>query len=214
MQLFLHTMEKVRIINGSQEWTGTPSEFQAFEPGYPGLPTLTQSPAVTRYCTPDWKYIEAANGSKTPDMFDALPYCANIANYLGARAVLWIHYDLIPQQGGIMMQADGVPLLGNTTADVLRIVATVRIGQEPEAPIVEQLTQGFPIRMCYKDGAEAFIKFILPASPGVFQIDLCFDGKQPVRYQLFDSDFQAIDMGGVTYAVQQVTPLKIDVYEP
>lgn len=214
MQLFLHTHTRIRILNGDQEWTGTPDEFRRCEPEYPGLPILTQAPAVIRYQTPEWKYIEDVNGGKHPDVFNALPYCANIAAYIMPTPIVWIHHTLTAQAGAVIFQPDGVPLLRNVADDVLRITSTVRASADHDSPIIDQLQQAFPIRVCYCDGREAFIKLVSPIAPGVYQYDLSFFDKLPVRHRLFDSTFTAVEVDGVTYAFQQVTPLIIDVYEP
>lgn len=212
MKLFLHTLQRVRILNGDLEWSGTPAEFLVLEPEYPGLPTLSTAPAVLRYCTPEWSYVEDSNGTKHTNTVDCLDYCDKVADYIGAAATLWIHYDFSVQSGFIPFQSDGVPLVQVGGACVLRVTATVRATDDPESAVVEQLNQGFPIRMCYKDGREAFIRLVSPVTPGVFQVDLGFENEMPVRHRLFDADFQAVELDGVTYAIKQVTPLIIDAY--
>jgi len=194
------------------------SEFVAMEPDYVPVP----SDAV-RIWRESFQCLQA-RGNQAGDPFythDRLArYCANIAAYQAAYAdfhaapALWIHYDYLPQSETIIMQADGVPLMRNISDDVLRIIATIRVAADPDAAIVEQITQSFPIRMCYRDGSEAFIRLVAPVAPGTFQIDLSFENERPVRYQLFDKDFMPIEIDGATFACQQVTPLIIDVYKP
>lgn len=70
MEFFLHNSTRIRIINGALEWQGTPAQFQALEPEYPGLPTG----ATVRYQTDDLSYYEDADG-RHEDTFDALQYC-------------------------------------------------------------------------------------------------------------------------------------------
>jgi len=102
MRLFLHTLSKIRIINGDQEWAGTPDAFAALEPGYPGLPLLTQSPALVRYWTPEWSYVEAANGQKHPNTVDCAVFCDNVATYPGATT------PTPPEDDGFFLDVDTV----------------------------------------------------------------------------------------------------------
>lgn len=88
MLYFLHTPDKVRIVNGALEWRGTPAAFQTLEPEYPGLP----SGATVRYQTVDLQYYEDATG-RHPDTIDCLGYCDQ--SYLTVLAAVKIdHNDL------------------------------------------------------------------------------------------------------------------------
>lgn len=70
MKLFLHTITKVRIVNGDLEWQGTPAAFLVLEPEYPGLPFG----ATVRYQTDDVQYYEDGDGRHT-DTVNCLGYC-------------------------------------------------------------------------------------------------------------------------------------------
>lgn len=84
MRFFLHTLTRIRVVNGSLEWSGTPAAFQALEPQYPGLP----SGALERYQTPDRQVYLDATGFH-PDTFDALPY--TLQNYLTVQPPPVLH---------------------------------------------------------------------------------------------------------------------------
>lgn len=203
---------------GDQQIACTRAEFAAIEPDYQPPP----DGAARIWSEPVQCLLKDGNQIADPWYTpERLAYfCGKIAQYADALdalsnpQTLWIHHELHQQSGSIIFQADGIPLMRNMAEDVLRVVSSVRVAADPASDVMIQLQQAFPIRMGYADGTEAFIKLITPASPGVYQYDLHFAGKAAVRYRVFDDSFASIDLSGVSYAFQQVTPLIIDVYEP
>jgi hypothetical protein len=124
----------------------------------------------------------------------------------------YIHFKIAQAAGTIYFQADGIPLLSNSAADILSIRAELHESQDPASPLIP-LAQAWPIRMRDEARNAAFIRIIPPQAPGIYAIDLSFEGKPAIRYRLYDDDFAIIAEGGNRYRLQMVTPLIIDVYE-
>jgi hypothetical protein len=140
MKFFLHTLTRIRIINGDQDFECQPDEFQTLEPEYPGLPILTQAPAIVRYQTPEWKYIEDSNGLKHPDTFDALPYCNNIADYVIEPPAIYVHPDLTK-----------LILCMNDPDDTIPFTITLRSGPASDDPVLP-ISATWPIMLRQKNG--------------------------------------------------------------
>lgn len=189
MKFFLHTPNRVRILNGDLEWTGTPAEFLLCEPDYPGLPILTQVPAVVRYQTPEWKYIEDSNGLKHPDTFDALPYCENIANYVVEPPAIWVH----TQQAKALLCA-------SDTNDTIPFSIAMRSGPNADDPLLP-ITANWPIMLRQKNGLamdNILISFIDGQASGAYT----YNEHLPLgEWYIDEADFTPVILGETVYVV-------------
>lgn len=77
MKYFLHAAGRIRVTSDTADWQGTPAEFAALEPDYPGLP----DGMALRYQTEERQYLQDANGVQFPDAFNALVYADNLPGY-------------------------------------------------------------------------------------------------------------------------------------
>lgn len=199
MKLFLHTSERIRIINGDLEWSGSPAEFLIKEPDYPGLPTLSEATAAIRYQTPDVQYIEDTTGVRHPDLFDALPYCDTVSTYLANDPAVYVH---------IVMS---VPLLiVNDPESCINAEITIRGTADPNDPALP-LTATWPINLRSKNGL-VIDNILIPFADGVALIAYYYQAGLPLgEYRIDESDFDRIDMGGMMYQVKMVNALRFTV---
>jgi hypothetical protein len=187
-------------MNGEQEWTGTPAEFQALEPAYPGLPVLTQAPAVVRYQTPEWKYLEDSNGLKHPDSFDALGYCDNIAGYVIDPPAIYVDADLAKQM-----------LCANDPNDTIPFTITLRTGPLPDDPIVP-VSSVWPIMLRQKNGL-AMDNILMTFVNGVCSGAYTYNGNIPLgEWYIDEQDFDAVTLGDLTFAVKLAAPCRFTIY--
>lgn len=200
MKLFLHTMQRVRIMNGEQEWTGTPDEFQQCEPDYPGLPVLTQAPAVTRYQTPEWKYIEDSMGKKHADTIDCLGYCDNIAAYVLEPPALWVHADLTKAL-----------LCASDPSDTIPFAIAMRMGPDAADPLAP-ISATWPIALRQKNGL-AMDNILLTFVDGQASGAYTYDDSLPLgEWYIDEQDFAAVPFGDRTYVVKLAHDVRFTVY--
>ena len=200
MRLFLQQQDTIRIINGIREWSGTLTEFQTLEPDYPGLPTLTQAPALVRYQTPEWKYLEDANTTRHPDNFDALPYCDRLATYVITQPTIWVHATLAKTL-----------LCASNPADTIPFTADLRLG-----PTVETLrlpiAATWPIMLRQKNGL-AMDNILVTFVDGHFAGAYTYNASLPLGEWYIDAqDFATVAFGGQTYQVQLAQPVRFTIY--
>lgn len=200
MKLFLHTLSRIRIINGDQEFECTPDEFQALEPDYPGLPVLTQSPAVTRYCTPEWSYVEDANGQKHTNTVDCLPYCDKIAGYTVERPAIWVHCDL------------SKPLLcASDPADTIPFTIDMRTGPDAADPLFP-ISETWPIALRQKNGL-AMDNILLSFVNGHASGNYTYDQSLPLGEWYIDAqDFALVPVGETIFEVKLAHDVRFTVY--
>lgn len=200
MKLFLHTTSKIRIINGDQEWQGTHAEFQAFEPEYPGLPVLSQAPAIARYQTPELKYIEDSNGARHPDLLiDCLSYCDNIGRYLVSLPTIYV--------SAVIAKA----LLCASEDDRIPFTVTLRAGPETDAAVLP-ISATWPIMLRQKNGL-AMDNILIAFVDGVFSGNYTYNPSIPLGEWFIDEqDFAAVTYGGQTYQVKLSAPIRFTVY--
>lgn len=200
MKFFLHTLAKIRIINGDLEWTGTPEHFQLVEPNYPGLPILTHSPAVIRYQTVDWKYIEDAAGAKHPDNVDALQYCDNIATYTPVNPCIYADVTL------------SKPLLcASNPTDTIPFTLAIRSGPLPTDPILP-ISAIWPIMLRQKNGL-AMDNILISVVNGEYAGAYTYDSSLPLgEWYIDEQDFALVPVGGVTYQVKLAAPARFTIY--
>jgi hypothetical protein len=200
MKLFLHTLSRIRIMHGDQEFVCTPDQFQALEPDYPGLPTLTHAPAVTRYQTAEWKYVEDSQGRKQADMFDALPYCDKIADYDVSPPAIWVH----PTQGKTLLCA-GDP------EDVIPFTISLRTGPTLDDPPVP-LTAMFPIMLRQKNGL-AMDNILVSFVDGQASGNYTHNPALPLgEWYIDEVDFDRLMIEGVDHVVKLVAPVRFTAY--
>jgi len=200
MKLFLHTLTRVRILNGDQEWTGSPDDFAILEPDYPGLPVLTQAPALVRYQTPEWKYIEDANGQKHPDTFNALVYCENIAAYVIEPPAIWVHTD---QQKALLCASN--PL------DTIPFTIDMRSGPTLDDPILP-MTAVWPIMLRQKNGL-AMDNILIAFTEGHASGAYTYNEHLPLgEWYIDESDFATVDLADVTHVVKLANPVRFTIY--
>lgn len=199
MRFFLHTTNRIRIVNGDQEWTGTPDEFQQHEPAYPGLPVLTNAPAVTRYQTPEWKYIEDSQGVKHADLFDALQYCDNLANYTPVIPSIYVKATLSKTLLCASDPNDSIPF-------TLMIVA----GPEETTPL--PITAIWPIMLRQKNGL-AMDNILIGVTNGEYAGAYTYDSSLPLgEWYIDEQDFTTVTMGETTFAVKLTAPVRFTIY--
>lgn len=201
MKFFLHTSNQIRIINGDQEWNGTPVEFQILEPEYPGLPVLTNAPAVVRYQTPEWKYIEDSQGAKHPDSFNALVYCDNIANYTPAISpAIYIHCTMTKAL-----------LCSNDPEDSIPFIASIRSGPLETDSLIP-ISATWPIMLRQKNGL-AMDNILIAFVDGAFAGDYTYNQAQPLgEWYLDEQDFATVTMGETPYRVKLADPVRFTIY--
>lgn len=199
MKLFLHTSDRIRIISGVTEWSGTPQEFQVKEPTYPGFPTLTQAPAVCRYQTQELKYIEDSAGGRHPDLFDALAYCENIAMYNTPAPAVYVHAIL------------STDILNISDPDAA-ISAEISIKATPD-PTGDDLPLSavWPINLRSKNGL-VMDNILIPFTQGYALIAYRYQEGLPLgEYRIDESDFDPVELAGVMYQVKLTAPVKFTV---
>lgn len=202
MKLFLHTLQRVRILNGDLEWTGTPAEFLTLEPDYPGLPTLSTAPAVLRYCTPEWSYVEDSNGTKHTNTFDCLPYCAKIADYLGAEpATIYAHVTL----------AKAILCANAPDGDSIPYAIDIREGPDDADPLVPH--DGiWPIPLRQANGL-AMDNILVSFSGGQAIGNYTHYAGLPLgQWYIDDADFARVLVEGEEKAVKLAQPVRFTVY--
>jgi hypothetical protein len=199
MKLFLHTFTRIRVINGDLEWSGTPNEFWALEPDYPGLPILTNAQAVCRYQSPELKYIEDANGNRHPDiMCDALPYCDKINTYVPGQSI-YVH-----------VQMSATQLNADDAAAHIDFTAQFRATEDPNGAILP-ISAGWLIKLRHESGqVDLFpINFINGECAYIYQHTA---GLPLGDWYLSESDFGLVTVGEQTYKVKLANPVRFAVY--
>lgn len=194
MKLFLHTMTRVRIINGDLEWSGTPAEFQALESQYPGLP----AGSTMRSQTPDLAYYEDSAGELHADTLNCLVYCDQVNTYLVTNCV-WVHValsaptlDVDDPQAVIQFEAHIKP-----TNDI----------SSPDLPVYES----WIIRPWHEAGERDALLF-------TFTNGACVDsytyreGVPLGDWYIREEDFNPITVGGSTYRVKLANVVKFTLY--
>lgn len=200
MKFFLHTSNQIRIINGDQEWNGTPVEFQILEPEYPGLPVLTNAPAVVRYQTVEWKYIEDSQGAKHPDSFNALVYCDNIAAYVPSSPCIYIHCAM-----------SKALLCSSDPNDTIPFIAAIRSGPLETDSLIP-ISATWPIMLRQKNGL-AMDNILVSFVAGEFSGDYTYNPSQPLgEWYLDEQDFISVTMGETTYQVKLADPVRFTIY--
>jgi hypothetical protein len=200
MKFFLHTSSKIRIINGDQEWTGTPEEFQQHEPAYPGLPILTNAPAVTRYQTPEWKYIEDAAGAKHPDNVDALQYCERIGSYRPVTPAIYVQVTL-----------SKVLLCASNPSDYIQFAAAIRSGPDAADPVLP-IDAVWPIMLRQKNGL-AMDNILVTFNQGLYAGNYTYNATLPLgEWYVDEQDFAPVTSGDTTYQVKLSAPVRFTIY--
>lgn len=193
MKLFLHTLTKIRIINGDREWQGTPAEFQAREPQYPGLP----AGATVRYQTPDLQYYEDASGRR-PDTLDCLIYCDQIQNYLVSGCV-WVHVFL-----------SAITLNIDDPQAIIEFSAHIKATSDPNGPDLP-VSQSWIIRPWHEQSERdaLLIEFV----NGACTYPYTYHAGLPLGdWFIREEDFLPITVGSDTYRVALAQSVKFTLY--
>jgi len=206
MRLFLHTLSRIRIISGDLDFECTPDQFQALEPDYPGLPTLTQAPAVCRYWTPEWSYVEDSNGVKHPNTHDCAAYCDKIAEYAPLLPVLTVSLSITGGDGrdvpGIVRGVSGQDSLA-VTGDIRDAAGTlVPLSYSWRITIVKVRSVAEPVPLdsfTYTvgvDHGDFYVSMFVHDVPGVYMIsDADFDIVPGALFGLLN-DYRVVLAGG------------------
>jgi hypothetical protein len=193
MKLFLHTLTQVRIINEPLEWSGTPAEFQALEPTYAGLP----SGASVRYQTPDLQYYED-NAGRHDDPLNCLGYCDQVSSYLVSGCV-YVHVSL-----------SAAALDVDDPQAAIQFDAHLKMTDNPSDPDLP-VSQSWIIRPWHEAGDRDALLF-------AFVNGACSDaytyreGIPLGDWWIREEDFNPIAVGGATYRVKLVHPVKYTLY--
>jgi hypothetical protein len=194
MQLFLHTLTGIRIINEPLEWRGTLAEFLQLETGYPGLPPG----AVTRYQTPDVQYVEDGAG-RHADPVDCLPYCSRVAAYLSA-GVIYAHVELSANRLNVDDQ----------TA-CLDWAAHLKASADPAAPDLP-ISMGWIIKLRHENGIDLDMLDIY-FHAGACEYSYRYRAGMPLGdWHVRDADFGPVPVGNQTYRVQLAQPVVFTLY--
>ena len=100
MKFFLHTSEKVRIINEPDEFSCSPADFLTLEPEYIGLPEGMTS----RYWTSERSFVSDGVTQIPDTTFDGGIYCDKVTQYQGQLPTIYAHVVLSKQE--LCMNAD------------------------------------------------------------------------------------------------------------
>lgn len=196
MKLFLHTLSRIRIMNGDQDFQTTPDAFQAFEAAYPGLP----DGMVTRYQTPELAYVQDAAGHHHADPFDALPYCNNIGGYVATPPAVWIHCELAK------------PLLcASDPSDTIPYTLAIRTGPDPADPLVP-IPGVWPITLRQKNGLamdNILVAFTNGQASGVYTY---YPGLPLGEWYIDAADFTTVPIDGVEHIVKLAQDVRFTVY--
>ena len=202
MKLFLQTLTRIRILNGDQEWQGTPAAFALLEPAYPGLPVLTQAPAVTRYQTPEWKYLEDAAGQRYPDMIDCLGYCEQIAEYNQLPPAIYVHVTLSQTTLNVT----------EPTAQIA-VAAHLKATPTPTDPDLD-INATWLIKLRHESGL-GFDTFQVTFTQGLCVYNYRYQTGLPLgEWYLSESDFSTVTLDGQTYRVKLAAPVRMTMYRP
>lgn len=193
MKLFLHTLQRIRIINGDLEWNGTPAEFQALEPLYAGL----AEGVTARYHTPDLRYYEDATGLHT-DPLNCLNYCDQVSSYLITNCV-WVHVDL-----------SAATLDVDDPQATIQFEAHIKPTTDPAGPDLP-VYESWIIRPWHEAGERDALLF-------TFLNGACVDsytyreGVPLGDWYIREEDFNPITVGGSTYRVRLAAQVKFTLY--
>lgn len=199
MKLFLHTLTRIRIISGDLEWNGTPAEFQAMEPAYPGLPVLTQAPANCRSQTPELKYVEDTAGTRHPDLtFDALPYCDKIGQYAPGLCI-YVHVQMSATQINV-----------DDSQATIEFTAQFRPTDNP-ADAILPVTAGWLIKLRHESGQTDLFQVNFVAGECTYTYRYR-DGLPLGDWSLAEADFGTVTVGDQDYKVKLAVPVRFAVY--
>jgi hypothetical protein len=194
MQLFLHNSEKIRIINGVQEFVCTPEDFVSLEPTYPGLP----EGEILRYWTPEQHYVSNGN-TQAPDLLDCLPFILKIAAYAQENPCVYAHVTL----SKTVLFVDG--------PDVIIFQAALKATPSPADPNLP-VTQSWIIRLRHESGnvSDSFLaEFVAGACEYAY---VYREGLPLGNYILYERDFDPVTVNGQTYQVRLVNPVIFTLY--
>lgn len=197
MKLFLHTSEKIRIVNEPNEFTCSPEDFLTLEPGYPPLP----SGMVSRYWTPERNYVsDGVSQFDEPD-FDGSGYCDNVTTYLVTMPTIYAHVTLSKND----LQVDTDP------ADSITFSASIKATTNPEDPSLP-VTQAWFIRLRHENGL-AFDSFKADFVNG--DVSKIYVHRQDLPlgvWYLDENDFEGVTVGETTYQVKLVNPVQFTIW--
>jgi hypothetical protein len=196
MQLFLHTPAQVRIINAEQEWRGTPADFAAIAPTYPGLPDgITE-----RYWTPDYSYLQGPGQWITPDPVNCLPWIENLSAYQ-ASGVVWVLVTL----------SKNTLCVNATPPDSLAFAAAFKASNDPAAdPLL--VDHEWHIRLRHEDGM-IFDAFRAEFVNGVCAATYTYQDGIPLGYwALREDDIDRVQVGAQWYQVKLIAPVNFTLY--
>jgi len=195
MRLFLHTPEKIRIINDAvspSEFECAPAQWAFLEPDYPALP----DGATGRYWTPERQY--ATDGlHEIADTFDGSVYCDQVAGY--TPPCIWA--DIAVSQDRVRIDdaddhIDFSAALKDDSGAIIPVdqswIIRLRDAAQDEVDAFEvAFTQGQTGSLAYRPHAT------IP--PGRIHVD--------------DADFHPVDVPGLgMYDVKLLTPVELTIY--
>ncbi len=194
MKLFLHSLERLRIINEPLEWAGTVQEFQALEPAYPGLP----DGATIRYQTPDLQYYEDSSG-RHADPVDCLPYCEQVAAYLNGGCI-YTHVSL----SKTLLNIDD-------TTDQIDWEAHLKPSSDPTSADLP-VSASWPIKLRHANGVDVdliYITFFEGACAYTYRYR---EGLPMGDWMINEEDFGKIEVQGQSYTVRLAQPVQFALF--
>lgn len=201
MQLFLHTADRIRIVNEGQspsEFTCSPSDFVLLEPDY----TALTSGAVGRYWTPEQNYAIDVNGGRFSEDFDGSIYTAKCDQYGAALPCIYAHVSM--SKTTLCLNAD--------PQDSMTFTAALKATTTPTDPSLP-ITAGWIIRLRNKDGevSDAF-SFTLTNGESGNMTYTPPAGILPQVLYVEEADFASIELSGQRYQVKLVNPVEFTLY--
>lgn len=193
MKIFLHTLTQVRIIQEPLEWSGFPTEFQALEPQYCGLP----AGATVRYHTPELQYYEDSAG-RHPDRIDCLQYCDRVQTYLVSGCV-WVHVSLNTNTLNV----------DDPQASIV-FIAQIKATDDPDDPDLP-VSQSWIIRPWHEHSERDAL--LIAFGDGACTYAYSYREGLPLGdWYIREEDFNPITVGNSTYRVKLAQPVKYTLY--
>lgn len=184
IKLFLHTVEKIRIINESQDFSCTPEEFQGLEPDYAGAPDIYWTPA---FHTPN-------------DAPDCSAYVERIASYIQQFPVIYAHVSLSKTLLNVDLPGDAIQFTARLKADI-----------DPASPTLP-VEQNWVLRLSHENGLN-FDAFWAEFTSGECQKSYTYRTGTPLgKWFVNENIFDKVTVGGATYQVRLAAPVEFAVY--
>lgn len=198
MKLFLHTAEKVRIVNEPYEFSCIPEAFSVLEPGYSGL----SEGMTSRYWTPETAFVSDGVSQFPDPEFSGLAYCDNVTTYQVTMPTIYCHVNL--NKTLLLTVNDSISVSGHikaTTEDT-----------DPDLPIgTIETPQIWPIKLRNKDGV-GIDSILVDFINGAASFDYIYREGLPLGdWYLSEQDFGLVPLGDIAYQVKLAHPVTFTI---